>query len=428
MKRRLLKGWELDWGGVGLVVVLVFAIVSLELIVATTYRHRYEPGNHLVLLAQRMTQGKLSLDAGNHPSGDVVDYFANIYLYFGPLAAMVLIPIVWVLGSGTPQIMVGLGSLVAVFVGVFVMARRKGYADEDCGWWAVFFCFSTVMLGVSVLDLSAYQVQALGAVWVVWALVEYYGKRRWWLMGSLVGLAGLTRLVLVGSVVFLGWEGMRLKISRRKWVELIVPVVAAMALLGAYNWRRFGSILETGYKYNVTLATYPMVVNFGYGMFSWKHVATNLYAMFLIGPEPVLEPGGGLVLRFPYLKVNPWGLAIWISSPLLLMLGKLKRKKEVVGVMVAVVVLALPVLAYFGVGFSQFGYRYALDFWPFLLLLLMAALKPKLSGVAKGLIVLGVVFNCFYLASIWGIYPHVFMETNVAGEVVTGWQWWRGLQ
>ena len=50
-----------------------------------------------------------------------------------------------------------------------------------------------------------------------------------------------------------------------------------------------------------------------------------------------------------------------------------------------------------GTGWTQFGYRYALDFYPFLLLLTLRGIGEQLKWYHKLLIVLSVLVN------IWGV-------------------------
>jgi membrane-associated HD superfamily phosphohydrolase len=112
------------------------------------------------------------------------------------------------------------------------------------------------------------------------------------------------------------------------------------------------------------------------------------------------------VLDFPYLKANPWGMAIWYTSPLFLfLLFKFKRGKYSISSLLTIIALAIPSFIYFGIGFSQYGYRYASDFLPFLLILLLPSLSNKLSKSAIILISIGVIFNCLYMASLWNSYP-----------------------
>jgi hypothetical protein len=65
-----------------------------------------------------------------------------------------------------------------------------------------------------------------------------------------------------------------------------------------------------------------------------------------------------------------------------------------------------------------------LDFLPFMFLLLLPNLGGKPGKLDKALIITGVVFNCVYLASLWNIYPHFFMEYRqgrVIGEAKELW-------
>ena len=134
-----------------------------------------------------------------------------------------------------------------------------------------------------------------------------------------------------------------------------------------------------------------------YGLFSLQYVPTNFYSMLLRGPVPVLETGEGFILQYPYLKADGWGMAIWITSPLFFYLFIMKKEKYTLAAVSTLLVLAIPSLLYFGVGFSQFGYRYSLDFLPFLLLILLPTFKNSLPRFAKILIIFGIVFNFFLI-------------------------------
>ena len=125
-------------------------------------------------------------------------------------------------------------------------------------------------------------------------------------------------------------------------------------------------------------------------------------------PEPILKEGGGFVLKFPYLKANPWGMAIWFTSPLfLLLLFNFRKGKYTISALITCLVFAIPSFLYYGIGFSQYGYRYALDFLPFLFLLLIPSFNAKLSKRDLILISIGILFNCIYIASLWDSYPHI---------------------
>jgi hypothetical protein len=66
--------------------------------------------------------------------------------------------------------------------------------------------------------------------------------------------------------------------------------------------------------------------------------------------------------------------------------------------LMTVLVIALPILLYYGYGYIQFGYRYSLDFMPFLYYLLMRNYRLQRGDLTTG-------FKAVLLASgIWNLY------------------------
>lgn len=388
-------------------ILLLFGVYSAVIIYQATAGIKYDFDNHLISLAYQFNHKHLFLSPYNLPRGDYVDYLGNIYLYFGPLPSVLLMPFVLFFGKGFPQIWIGIFSLIVSFFAVYFISKRLKFSKVDSFWLSIFFSFSTVLFSVSIINITAYQIQALGAVFILLSLVEYFGKKRFILIGLFLALAGLTRFTLYLSAIFFLIEILRLRLGMKKIIYLLIPVFFSLIILGTYNYKRFRSVFETGYKYNITLVTYPMSSNIKPGFISFEHIPANVYNLLLKGPDPILKEGGGFIMKFPYLKIDPWGLAIWYTSPLFLyLLIKPKKSPVSLAALASVILLAIPAMLYFGVGYIQSGYRYALDFLPFLFILLLSSLSPKLSNIAKALIILGIVFNCIYLTSIWGIYPH----------------------
>lgn len=382
--------------------LISFAIFSTVLIIRLTSDLNLARDNHLVLLAEQFSKGQLNLSPFGLPSGDYVDYFGKQFLYFGPVSSLVLIPFAAIFGRVFPQIFLGLVSLGLAFLAIYKLTRNLKFSKIDAIWLCAFFNFSTVLFAVSIINISAYQVQALGAVFVLFSLAEFFGKKRYFLIGLLIALAGMTRLTLYLSIIFFLFQ----KVGKKNIFLLLVPIALSVLLLAGYNYKRFHNIFESGYKYNVTANRYPMSANLAFGQFNFSHIPANIFSLLIKSPDPIVEKGGGFILKFPYFKVDPWGIAIWFTSPLLLLLFRLKKEQISLSLLITITFLFLPSLFYFGIGYSQFGYRYSLDFLPFLFLLLIPIFKSKLSLLAKILIVLGVLFNCLYMVSIWGYYPH----------------------
>src|SRR5207245_3070225 len=99
------------------------------------------------------------------------------------------------------------------------------------------------------------------------------------------------------------------------------------------------------------------------GLLSPIHFPRALYFYLLAGPHPI---GGDAnpILRPPWLEPSDWGMGlIWVSPWVLAALWA--RGRAALALALGVGVLVGPTLFYYGLGWVQFGYRYAIDALPF---------------------------------------------------------------
>lgn len=398
-----------NWSPILLVVILAFALYSTFLYLTIGQRGFDDV---LVKLSEQFLRHKIALSIYNLPVRDIAAYFNNYYVYFGPLSSILLMPFVLVFGETMPQVAIGIFSLIVSFGVVYLIAKHFAFKTIDSLWLSVFFVFSTVLFSSAVVNITAYQVEALGIPFILLALLLYFKKKSSLLIGLCIGLAVMTRFPLMLSVAFFLFEMLQKRFKVKHFILLLIPVILALGILGLYNERRFHSYLETGYNYSITKNDGPIAENFSYGDKNIIHIPANLYSFLIMAPEPLTKStNGGFVLKFPYLKLSPWGVAIWFTSPLFLFLiTRFRKGKHTLSAGLTTLILAVPVFLWYSIGYAQIGYRYALDFLPFLFLLLIPSLGQKLSKIAIFLIVLGVIFTCIYTDSIWEIYPifHIF--------------------
>lgn len=373
--------------------VLLFSVIFGFLILRQT---SYENDKHFSLQALAFIKNDLFLDPINLPRGDIADYRARQYLFYGPMPAIMLVPAVYIWGKNFPQITLSIISLIVTYISIAALAKKLLGRLTDALWIANFFVFGTVLYFAGLVNISAFIVQTVATMFLVLALLEYFTARRWFILGILVAAAGLTRINLYLAAIFFVLEIIRMRNKipfKLSLVSFFLPIIFSLLLWGTYNYRRFQSVFETGYRYNISLQNWPNAAQMKYGLFSLQYVPTNLYSMLGRGPVPILEEGGGFILKYPYFKADGWGMAIWVTSPLFVYLFRLRKEKYTLAAVLTILVLAIPSLLYFGVGFSQFGYRYSLDFLPFLLLILLPAFKNSLPRFAKILIIFGIVFD-----------------------------------
>ncbi len=385
-------------------IIFVFAVFSGIIIHKATW---FVDDRHFSILAQSFIQNDLFLSPNNLPPGDYVDYKGKQYLFFGPIPSVILIPFVYIWGRDFPQIYLSFLSLAITFIAIYQISKKLKFSGSDSFWLANFFVFGTVLYFVGLVNISAYLPQAVGMSFIVLSLLEYFTKRRWLIIGILVAAAGSTRITLFGIIFFYIFEiisNYKNYNYKKSLYLLFIPVIFSLILLGIYNNRRFHSYFDTGYTRNVSVLD-KNYINNQLGWFSAIHIPANLYTLLLRGPEPVLKEKVEMVLKFPYLKANGMGMAIWFTSPLFLYIFATKRTSYTRSAIIAIIFLAIPSLIYMGIGASQYGYRYGLDFIPLIFLIVLPAFNKKLPIFAKALIGGGIVINCFYMLSIWNSYP-----------------------
>jgi hypothetical protein len=230
-------------------------------------------------------------------------------------------------------------------------------------------------------------------------------KIQWYYAALLIWGLYLTRIPAgIGASVWilslLIWS--KLSASRRTQyiLLLLLPIVISVISTGLYNYLRFGDVLEMGYGKQLTYEE-PLKQAKSYGLFNIIHVPGNVYYSLLATPLPVLRDGVSRVLAFPYIKENPWGMSILITSLYLFYLFRVfKYTDNNRGYMLAFIGGLIPIYTYYGIGYLQYGYRYMLDVFPWLFLVLMFSVWEKFKVVPttlKALIILSAAVNMYLL-------------------------------
>lgn len=275
------------------------------------------------------------------------------------------------------------------------LARRYGPGGAATYWLAAFGAFGTLLFTLSI-EGDFYYLAHLELVLLCFlALIEWHDRRRAWAVALLIGLAALARpTLLIAAVPF----GLALVVDAKDRIKVSaafgLPILGALAITGWWDWVRFGSPLETGY--DIAWIEPALQQLRGQGLFSTTHIPANL-ALFI---------GGGYTFRdaFPWLVPSNQGQSILLTMPaLLIAVGASLRDRVNMVLWGAVVLTAVPVFMYYGGGgASTYGYRYAMDFVPFLLALVAVALKSHFGSLERALIGLSVVFVCY--GFIWQVF------------------------
>ncbi len=341
---------------------------------------------------------------------DPVLWHGKIYWDEGPFPAVLLMPFVGIFSVFHLFFYQGYlkwALVLGVCYFIYKLARHLSYSKEDSTILTFGFVLGSVFIGVASVSSGWLFAQVVTTFLLFWSFYEFYGRKRWWLIGIICGLVFLTRATASPiSIFFLLelWQTVR-KLHRTKKVktlaQLCLPIVAAICFVGVYNYARFKSPLNGGYSYQLLHSA--SAESRSLGVFSLIHIPTNLYSALLRGPLPVLRDSTSWTLKFPYIKNNNYGMSIFITSPYFIYLFTKKwslASAQCWHLIAALLVSCLLVFSYYGIGAQQFGYRYALDFLPSLFLLFMIQYRQTNTVVSRGMkfLLLGSgIFNFFLL-------------------------------
>ena len=305
------------------------------------------------------------------------------YVSFPAFPAVVMLPFVAVNGYQFNDTSFGviLGALaITLFYWLCRGLSRRGElnrTEHESLLLAGVLGFGTLLFSCTIRGEVWFLAEVLGVVLTILYLWAATGAARPVLAGVLWSMATLTRTPLVFTGLFFLLEVLtpgptgRLQQLReavrnpRPWVKPVLSFAAGAAPLAllamAFNWARFGSPVEFGHRFlynnrvNVDIDTH--------GLFSPVYLARNLEAAFTMLPRIQWSP-----FRLDY---DPRGLSLLVTMPwLVLLVFPRARPRLHWPTWLTVAVCALPGLFYQNTGYIQFGFRFSLDYTPYLVLLL----------------------------------------------------------
>jgi hypothetical protein len=385
-----------------------FTIPTIFFIVILICGLGLEGGQQFTYLAQSFLHGHLYFMRSIGGKGqDPVLYHGKIYWDDGPFPSILLMPFVAIFDIFHVNFYLGYLEF-PLTIGVFYLVKKLAlllkYTKRDSHILAFGFVLGSVFIGVMGSSSSWLFAQVLTTFLLFFGLYEYYTRKRWWVLGLVSTMLLMTRITAAPILLFFAlelWHPLKFNRAKvRKSIQLLLPVVIGIGVLGLYNYLRFGSPLNGGFKYQLLFN--DSAQSRALGIFSLIHVPAGLYTAIFRAPVPVLRSATSWTLKFPYIQNNNDGLSIFINSPYLLYLFSQKWSsfnRQSRHLLIAIAVSALGVFSYYGLGLNQFGYRYTLDFLPEVFLLFMIMYRKHHSELSRGMkiLLLGSGFLNFYL-------------------------------
>jgi len=389
-----------NFSSIGLVPLVALAL-TIGIIIVFNVSKRLFYLNQYSYLADAFLHGRLYFDRAVF---DNAVYNGRHYWPLGVFPTFLLIPLVAVFGVSAPAWVLQSTLVVLCAILMIRIALKEGYSSMDAKYWALALIGGSMFFGQSAFPSSYYFAQIIAVTTLLIAIYESLAKKRWWIIGCCIAVLLMTRPIAAGAFIFFAWysqsdANQKFSFQPRALTQLLVPISLAVIALLWYNFARFGSAFEQGYNFQ-TLAGQAKK-GASYGLFSPVHIPGNLYYMLIAPPAIILRDEISKVLAFPYFKYDFTGTGMLITSPWLIYLWFVRYKERFQKVLIGTIfVMVFPIICYYGIGTIQLGYRYALDFFPLIVLLLMRGWKQTETDLSlrfRLLILFSVFINIYLL-------------------------------
>ena len=333
------------------------------------------------------------------------------YVSFPPVPAVVMLPFAAIWGYDANDVLItvlvgGLNAALLFLLLQLLTARgHSGRSERDNVWLALMFAFGTVAFFTSVRGEVWFTALVFGVALNIGFMLAALDLKHPILAGLLLGLGMATRTPIAFCFVFFAWQ---LFFPGNKWdggrwgdifkrgLAFAVPILVIGGLLMAYNHARFDDPFEFGHSFLGGGAAKRIR---DHGLFNTWYINGNLAAALVNMPRFMPEA--------PFVNITKHGVGLLFSTPVLLLLARPRTSPPLRRALwVTVIAAAIPGLLYQNTGWEQFGYRFAMDYLPYLVALLAIGGRPLTTPV-KGAIVFGVLVNLFGAVT-FGRFPELY--------------------
>ena len=356
------------------------------------------PYNNFVRLADAFLKGRLHF-VTDVSWLELVPLEGKHYVVPPPLPAILILPVVAIRGLSTNQ------TLISIFFGsinvslAYVVAKTLTQNRGVQIWSTAMFGFGTIHWWVATAGGVWTFSQTISVTFLFIAILLTLNKNHPFLIGLSLGASYWTRLTTILSLPFFliythdRWykpfniHNILNRINIRFLFFLGLGIAIFIFLNAIYNYARFETPFDISYYLIPGILEEPWYQK---GIFDISYIPRHLKVIFWGLPK--------LIDEYPYIVPSWNGMAIWITTPAFIYAFRAGiRNKLSVGCWLSIILIALVNFSHGTWGFSQFGYRFAVDFYPFLFLLTVKGIGDNIKWHHKILIILGIIVN------LWGV-------------------------
>ncbi|MEK7168741.1 MAG: hypothetical protein AAB778_01900 [Patescibacteria group bacterium] len=367
-----------------LVTIILFFISLIIFNITSAGNTAY---NHFVLLADAMNHGKIYIEVDMPWLEKIPINSTKFFVANPPMPAIIsMIPVLF-LGRELPQqVLSHIFGAISVAI-VFLIAIKIKNNLKLAIWAAILFGFGTLNWYLISVGSTWYMAQIVGQMFLLLAIFVKLKKISPMVSGLFLGFAYFCRIPIIFTFPFFIFD------LPKPWFKNLIlfslGVLPSIILNSIYNYLRFGVIWDIGYTLIPGVSTEPWYQK---GVIHPSYIIEHLKIIFL-GLPRIND-----ILSF---KPSVFGYAIWFTTPAFIFsIFNNIKEKFVWSSWLSILLISLLIFSHGSTGFSQFGYRFAADFYPILLYLTITGVNrfngPKLIH--------WVFLSISVLVNFWGVY------------------------
>jgi len=350
------------------------------------------PYDYFTRLADAFIHFRLYLLENPRWLNELIPIGGRYYVVYPPMPAVLLIPFVAIFGNGFSQttFSILLGSINPMIL--YNTLKKAKIGTRTTLLATIFFAFGTNHWFLSSVGSAWYLAHIVAVFFLLLAIRETFGKQRLFLIGLSLGASYWSRSTVIFTLPFF------IFFMKEKFWPINKKSILNLAKLGLgigffvfmdglYNYLRFSNTSPLSPYSNIPKS--QRTESLKNGFMSLKNIPMQLDAMLMRLPH--------FQSSWPYMIPSLYSLAIWFTSPAIFFAFRAKKSVLMIASWLAIIPTLFVISLWVVVGYSQFGYRFAQDFMPFIIILVALGFGQKPGRIAYFLVLVSIFVN------LWGI-------------------------
>jgi hypothetical protein len=345
------------------------------------------PYDYFSRLADAFIKGKYYIEENPPWLSELIPAGENkFYIVHPPMPAIILAPFRFIFKEKFEQQYLAfiLGALIPAVI--FNLALKLTKDIKKSLWAAILAGGGNIVWFLSSVGSSWYLGQISACLFLTLAIKNSVSSKNTFKTGVFLGASYLSRVHILASLPFFVFGIKSKKI--KDYIKLFLGILPFFAFNSFYNYIRFNTIFDVGYIKIPGIFDEPWYQK---GIVNFAYIPSHLKIFF--GGLPLVKD------YFPYIMPSWAGMAIWLTTPAFIFSLFAPFKEKLVKLSwLSILLISAIIFSHGSTGFTQFGYRFAVDFYPFLFFLTIKGIsKTSLRKIHLILLLIS------FLVNLWGV-------------------------